>query len=1495
VLVDYAVPTYVEITAAGVAAVTSVFGRTGDVSAQNGDYTKAQVGLGNVQNLKVNLAGDVDPLPGDDTNDGYSIGSVWINTVEDTAFVCTNATAGVAVWKEITGAGTGGSGDVTYTGGAVSDNQIARFDLTGNQIQGGTAQPTIDDAGMIVSVKTTNQAALEVRTSDGVYQTEIAPSGLYFEPGATLYQIGPYTRLSGNPGPGQRLIVSGGGAYGGGNIGGALIIRGGPGSGGALPGPIDIGADNTDAVNLGEETIPTNVLGDLDVAGDITVTGTVDGVDISTLVSGVNLEDEGTPVTGTPHTTLNFVGAGVSVANVDGTEATITITGGGGSAIIVQDEGIELTSSVTLFNFVGDGVQVTEPNPNEVRVEVAGGAAPVSSVFSRTGAVVATNGDYTASQITNVPAGNIAAITVQAALNELDTEKAPVSHTQVYSTIEGVPTLTFLGRQSAGTGAAESLNATQARTLLNVEDGAVAEGVAGDAYAVSHEADTTAHIAARIVNTPAGNIAATTVQAAINELDTEKSAVGHTHSLSNITDAGTAAAKNFGTSIGNLVELQNVGGNAGLPAVDGSQLTGLPSAGAITVVDEVTTLTTDLVKLTFAGSGVVATEPGAEGEILVTISGTSGAVDVSDGTTTVSGADLITFNASAFDVVDLGSQDAQVNPVFGTGADNFARGNHTHDTLANIASGTILGRVTAGSGLNEELTPTQVRTLINVENGATAAGGPGDAYATSHEADSTAHTAANIVNVPAGGISQTTVQAAINELDTEKVAGPASATDNALARFDLTTGKLVQNSVGILSDAGALSGLTGLTLASGNITLAASATVDGLDVSDLIGHVGSGASAHANVIAGGDAGFMIGTDKAKLDRITATQNVNLDNMVSGPAGSTSDGMLAVYDDTTGKLIRAAAANVTEANVVNANTHVGLTAHNPHGTSLANLTSGTFSQLYDLVDDVDLDAPEQWVDTGATTAHYVLAADGSGGAVWEAQTGGAAVELDTTGAAVNVGNAAPPTTNQVLQATSATTATWQTLGYGDLPNINAYTILANNSASPATPSGTSAEGIAGMLSHDDLADMLPEQHRTILISTGGEAAGTANRFRYNTNTGVYQFDNSSAWVDISNPVDNSTLEVASNVVRAKDGGITPAKLAAGGTTPDNTKFYRGDGTWQVGGGGSGDVTGGTASVAQEVAVYTNTTGKAIGRSILRTGTTGASITRTTGATAALNAAYLTSSATATASGAGSACIGNVDHSAGTASLTANAAGALALANVNGGLGTGTVTASGPGSIAGGQAQGGVATTATISTGAAGSIAWGSAGGGETISVTATNAMQLGVGTNGQAISFCVGSIGAGGIRLIGGGGPAGTPQNGDFHVATGSVTVRTGSGARNLTTQYKSISIENPTTSENITIFYTPVAIYLTTIYSVTLGSSATINFDLHWAAYATRGSTTAIHGSNITADNDGTTTTPSSDPSVPAGSWILIKTTTGGSGTPTELHVTLEYTEGRTA
>ena len=50
------------------------------------------------------------------------------------------------------------------------------------------------------------------------------------------------------------------------------------------------------------------------------------------------------------------------------------------------------------------------------------------------------------------------------------------------------------------------------------------------------------------------------------------------------------------------------------------------------------------------------------------------------------------------------------------------------------------------------------------------------------------------------------------------VYGPASSTDNAVARFDSTTGKLLQNSVVIVDDTGAVTGVTDLT-ASGSVTL----------------------------------------------------------------------------------------------------------------------------------------------------------------------------------------------------------------------------------------------------------------------------------------------------------------------------------------------------------------------------------------------------------------------------------------------------------------------------------------------------------------------------------------------------------------------------------------------------------------------------------------------------------------------------------------------------
>ena len=65
--------------------------------------TKAQIGLSEVDNLKVNLTAVVAPVSTDDSAAGYGVGSRWVDTVTDKIYVCVDATANTAIWSEITG------------------------------------------------------------------------------------------------------------------------------------------------------------------------------------------------------------------------------------------------------------------------------------------------------------------------------------------------------------------------------------------------------------------------------------------------------------------------------------------------------------------------------------------------------------------------------------------------------------------------------------------------------------------------------------------------------------------------------------------------------------------------------------------------------------------------------------------------------------------------------------------------------------------------------------------------------------------------------------------------------------------------------------------------------------------------------------------------------------------------------------------------------------------------------------------------------------------------------------------------------------------------------------------------------------------------------------------------------------------------------------------------------------------------------------------------
>lgn len=121
--------------------------------------------------------------------------------------------------------------------------------------------------------------------------------------------------------------------------------------------------------------------------------------------------------------------------------------------------------------------------------------------------------------------------------------------------------------------------------------------------------------------------------------------------------------------------------------------------------------------------------------------------------------------------------------------------------IQDVSSGDrLLGRIT-GAGDVEEITCTTAgRALLD------------DADASAQRTTLGLGTAAlnNTGDFDAAGTAAAAVA--------NRVVGPGSSTDNALVRFDGLTGLLVQDSVALLSDTGALSGLISLNIAGGAAT-----------------------------------------------------------------------------------------------------------------------------------------------------------------------------------------------------------------------------------------------------------------------------------------------------------------------------------------------------------------------------------------------------------------------------------------------------------------------------------------------------------------------------------------------------------------------------------------------------------------------------------------------------------------------------------------------------
>ena len=63
--------------------------------------TKAHVGLTDVQDILSKFDATVDPDADNDTTEGYTVGSIWVNTTAGTAFICVDNSEGAADWPPV--------------------------------------------------------------------------------------------------------------------------------------------------------------------------------------------------------------------------------------------------------------------------------------------------------------------------------------------------------------------------------------------------------------------------------------------------------------------------------------------------------------------------------------------------------------------------------------------------------------------------------------------------------------------------------------------------------------------------------------------------------------------------------------------------------------------------------------------------------------------------------------------------------------------------------------------------------------------------------------------------------------------------------------------------------------------------------------------------------------------------------------------------------------------------------------------------------------------------------------------------------------------------------------------------------------------------------------------------------------------------------------------------------------------------------------------------
>lgn len=103
-------------------------------------------------------------------------------------------------------------------------------------------------------------------------------------------------------------------------------------------------------------------------------------------------------------------------------------------------------------------------------------------------------------------------------------------------------------------------------------------------------------------------------------------------------------------------------------------------------------------------------------------------------------------------------------------------------------------------------------------------------------------------------------------------------------------------------------------------------------------------------------------------------------------------------------------------------------------------------------------------------------------------------------------------------------------------------------------------------------------------------------------------------------------------------------------------------------------------------------------------------------------------------------------------------------------------------------------------------------------------------------------------------------------------------------------IENPTSSENMFFFRTDVAITITSVTAVLVGSgSPSVTYQINFGTDRTSGTNVYTAGQTVTSTTTGTAASGVNDATIPAGSWVW--TTTSAATDVTQLNLSITYTK----